>query len=216
MTTGKLISLGGGTGWSLAVAIGLVIAILLMLIIAVASIGFLFVHRGDGGFRHLWVTGIAALAAAVFFAYQGAGFFTSVAGIEIDPSGTWNLYAPAGNRIESVTPAMRRSLLLWAEVNSYETAPYFDSLYGTIHIENDREYRLRGSDAFDLLILMGYGPYWIDHANLTVPEEKKAQEAGAHMVFAGTGKNGGIVLPLHAYDPSGIALVRAFLAARAR
>jgi hypothetical protein len=216
MTNVQVITLGSDAPWSWASAIGLGIAILFLLIIAVAAIGFPFVHKDAGSLRHLWITGVVALAAAAVFAYRGHGLFTSVARIEVDRSGEWALYAPVGRLIARVAPDNLRSLHLWAEVNTYETAPYFDSLYGSIRIENEREYRLRISNAFDLLIRLGYGPYWIDHSNITAPEEKQARDAQARMLFAGTNKSEGVSLPIHTYTTDGIAQVRQFLSTRAR
>ena len=151
-----------------------------------------------------------------FFAYEGSRLFVTTAVIKVEPEGTWHLYAPAGNKIASLSPDMRRSLLLWAEVNSYKTSPYFDSLYGIIRTANGKEYSLKISGSFDLLISLGYGPYWLDHDNLTLSEEKDVKTRRAQMVYAGNNKKGGIILPEHSYDSKGISAVQAFLFSRAR
>jgi len=216
MTGEKIIDLGSGTCWAWVTAAGYGTGLIFMLVLAVVLIGFSLTRWETATFRHFWIGGITALAGTIFFAYEGSRLFVTTAVIKVEPAGTWHLYAPAGNKIASLSPDMRRSLLLWAEANSYKTSPYFDSLHGIIRTANGKEYSLKISGSFDLLISLGYGPYWLDHDNLTLSEERDVKNRGAQMVYAGNDKKGGIILPEHTYDSKGISAVQAFLLSRAR
>ncbi|HQO40366.1 MAG TPA: hypothetical protein PK986_07850 [Spirochaetota bacterium] len=216
MTGEKIIDLGSGTGWAWVSATGYGAGLIFMIILAVALIGHSLIHNETGALRNFWIGGIAALAGSIFFAYEGSRLFVTAAMIRIEPTGAWHLYAPAGNKIGSISADMNRSILLWAEVNTYKSSPYFDSLHGIVRTDNGKEYCLKVSGAFDLLIHLGYGSYWLDHDNLTLAEEKDAKDRGARMVYAGKNKEGGILLPEHSYDAKGISSVREFILTRAR
>ncbi|HPB81954.1 MAG TPA: hypothetical protein PK200_07935 [Spirochaetota bacterium] len=216
MAGDTIIKLGSGTGWAWAAAAGHGAGLIFMVILAAVLIGFSLVHRNSAPFSHFWIGGIVALAGAVFFVYEGSRLFVTAAVIEIKPAGTWDIYAPAGNKIGSVAPATERTFLLWAEVNSWKTAPYFDSLYGIIKTADGKTFTLKPSGSFDLLIRMGYGPYWLDHENLTLAEQKEAGAMKAKMIYAGRDKSRSLVLPLHSYDAGGISAVQTFLLNRAR
>lgn len=214
MTGAATILLGDARGawatvflWSLAA--------LFMLLLAALALGLRLSRRSPWRPRSLWLVVAAALAAAAVAAGEGSRPLTRVARIEIDGTGAWGLRSACGRRIARVAPGTRRSLTLWAEVRSRETAPYFDDLRGRLKVAGGREYDLQASQAFDLLIRLGYGRFWLDHENPGGAEEAAARQLGARMVFAGSSRSGALVLPLHAYDLRGIAVVGAFLAGRA-
>mgnify|MGYP000977389630 CR=1 FL=1 len=185
-----------------------------MLALGAVSCGLL--HRFGSAFPGLRITAIAALAAAGWFALGAHRLRTTVTSIERDTAGTWFLRAYSGKLLATIPPGTPRLLSLWAEVRSRESAPHFDSLQGRLQPDNGPVYRLRPATGFDLLIRLGYGPWWLDHEHLTAVEELQIKAGQAVPVFAGRRKSESLALPRHTADAAGTALVAAFLAGRSR
>lgn len=183
-----------------------------MLVLCTASFGML--HRFGASFPGLRITGIVALAAAGWFALGAHRLRNAVASLVRDAAGTWFLRAYSGKLLAMIPPGTPRVLSLWAEVRTRASAPYFDSLHGRLQTDNGRVFRLRPANNFDLLIRLGYGPFWLDHEHLTLAEERRIRSERAIRVFAGRRKSEALVLPRHTGEAAGIAAVSAFLAAR--
>jgi hypothetical protein len=158
--------------------------------------------------------GIAVFLCPIVFVYEGYCQFATVGTIKIEPAGGWNLHAPAGNNVGYISADTQRSILLWAEITHRKRSGRTDDLHGIIRTDDGKEYSLNKSKTFDLLIQLGYGPYWINHKNRSLAEEKKAEDSGARMVFAGKNKEEWIVLPAHSYNAEGISSVQEFLSTR--
>jgi hypothetical protein len=216
MISGATIRLAGGSAGAWASVAGYGLGALFFLALIALAIGFNVSRRSPLRIPQLWITAVVSLAAAGFCVLELSRQFTRVAWIEIDPVGTWSLRAPIGRPVGRIAPEARRSLTLWAEARLFKTSPYFDSLHGFLQLENGKQYRLKPSAAFDLLIRLGYGNFWIDHKHPSLSEEEKSKKLNARFVTAGDKMGHGIVLPLHGYDLAGIAEVSRFLASRAR
>ena len=215
MSDEATILLAGGTraAWVTIALLGA--GALLMLALAALLLAFHFSPRSPFRIRFLWLGGVIALAAAGFFAGEISLRFTRIARIDVHASGVWTLRAQTGRIITRLAPETGRSLSLWAETRIYTSPPYGDDLHGIVHFQDGREYRLRSSSAFDLLLRLGYGDYWLDHTHMGTAEEARARAARARMVFTGSKRKEALVLPFHSFFPEGVETTRAFLAGRA-
>lgn len=213
MITERTVAFSTSPGWALAALIGLVLLVLLLLGIAVISFGFAFSKAGQG-FRQIWIVGVVALVGAGLLAWRGSLQLTRVGRITVDTAGNWTLLSPVGRSISLIPPDQERFLVLWAIRNRPSGGGTSAMMHGNLQLGTGERYRLCESGTFDALLQLGYGPWWLNHPNLTRGEEYRLKQAGARRVYAGEGEAKGLTLPLHSYDQAGIELVQKFLVTR--
>ncbi len=215
MITERTVSFGTSPGWALATLIGMGLLVLLLLGIAVVTFGFAFSKVG-ANFRQVWIAGLVALAGAGLLAWRGSQQLTRVGRIVVDAAGSWTLLSPVGRPIGVIPPDRERSLVLWAIRNRPDGGATSAMMHGYLQLGTGGRYQLGESGSFDVLLQLGYGPWWLDHPNITRGEEHRLAQAEARAVYVGEGEAKGLTLPLHTYDEAGIARVQEFLVARAR
>lgn len=213
---GNGVELSGRPLWTWLSLAGVILLVLFLLGLAFVTIGFSVVKGREPFGRTGWIAGAVALAGAALFAWQGVGYFTRVGRIIVEESGDWRLLSPLGRELLRLPAAEERTLRLWAESSAPDDGGSLDWMQGRLEGPKGRTWTLARSSAFDALLRLGYGPFWLSHANLGPAEEKQARETGARMLFLGEGEPGGLVLPPHAFTPAGKAAVRAWLDGKAR
>lgn len=210
----RTLTLGSSPAWSWVVLLGLGCLALLLLLLALALVGA-SLRGGQEGVRYAWVGGLVALAGVGLLGRQALRPFGQVGQLRIEPDGRWELFNPFGRPLATLEPGTERRLSLWLVSGTTDSTAPSDILHGTIDTAGAR-FALEGSRAFDLLEVLGYGPWTIEGRNGPPDEASRLRAAGRQVLALRAGEGAPLRLPMHPLDAAGRAAVQRFLAGGGR
>jgi hypothetical protein len=208
------LTLGSSPTWSWVVLVGLGLLVGLLLLLALVLVGA-SVRGGQDGVRYAWIGGLVALAGAGLLGRQALQQFSQVGQLGIEADGRWALFNPFGRPLAILEPGSERSLSLWLVSGTTDSTAYSDTLHGTISTAMG-SYSLEGSRAFDLLDVLGYGPWTIECPNGLPGEAARLRAAGRRVLALRADKSAPLRLPMHRLDEAGRIAVDRHLAGGGR